>query len=363
MYKIYLTFRLSGITIIGTQFYRRNGVKKIIFTVVLAGVVLALTGCGKKTVAQGASKHKLDVGTAFASDIFDPEGQKRIKDFSNLIVAENSMKWANLRPNAKFWNWSDIDNAMKFAEENRISVKWHTLFWHQQNSGFLSNMKTEADAIKMMDEHIETIMQRYKGRIKYYDVVNEMFNEDGTFRKSIWYNILGESYIEHALTVARAVDPDTKLYLNEFNNEAVGHPKADAMYEYVKRLKENGVPVDGVGMQLHLATDLPFDADAIRANVRRYAEIGVDISFSEIDVRLPESKFNDPAEIQKQSDIYTALMEIALTEPNVKSYIVWGLYDKTNWVPATFPSYGNACLYDKNYNQKPVYKALEKMLK
>lgn len=331
---------------------------KRILTITLALAFITLTGCGKDTIAKRATKKHLDIGTAFASDVFDPQGQERIKEFSNVLVAENIMKWANLRPNNKFWNWSDIDKALEFAEANKIAVKWHTLFWHQQNPGFLSSMKTKEQAEKMMDEHITTIMQRYKGRIKYYDVVNEMFEEDGSFRDTIWLRLMGPEYIEHALTTARAQDPSTKLYLNEYNNECTGNPKADAMYNFVKDLVEKGVPIDGVGMQLHLATDLPFDKEAIRNNVRRYAALGIDVSFSEIDVRMPDSKFNDPAEIQKQSDIYNALLQIAIDEPNVKSYIVWGMYDKTNWVPATFPAYGNACIYDRDYNKKDVYNRL-----
>lgn len=336
--------------------------KKSIIAVAITAAALLLTSCGD-TIAKRATKKNLDIGTAVASDVFDPEGQKRIKEFSNIIVAENVMKWANLRPNAKFWNWSDIDALIKFAEANNIQVKWHTLFWHQQNSNFLFNMKTKEEATQMMDNHISTIMTKYKGRIKYYDVVNEMFEEDGSFRDTLWYRLMGEEYIAHALTTARASDPDAKIYLNEFNNECVGYPKADAMYNFVKKLVEAGVPIDGVGMQLHLATDLPFDADAIRANVRRYAELGVDVAFSEVDVRLPSSKFKDEAEIKKQSDIYTTLLDIALTEPNVKSYIVWGMYDRTNWVPATFPNYGNACIYDVQYNKKPVYTEILKKLK
>lgn len=337
--------------------------KKTIIVTSLIVSLLTLVSCGKDTIATRATKKGLKIGTAFASDVYDPEGQKRIKEFSNIIVAENVMKSANLRPNAKFWNWSDIDNALKFAEENNIEVKWHTLFWHQQNPSFINNMQTKEEALAIMDNHIETIMKRYKGRINVYDVVNEMFEEDGSFRQNIWYRLIGEEYLAHALTVARAQNPDAKLYFNEYNNECVGHPKAEAMYKFVKKLKEEGVPIDGVGMQLHLATDLPFEPEKIRKNVQRYAELGIDISFSEIDVRLPKDKFNDPAEIERQKYIYTELLDIALTEPNVKSYIVWGMYDRTNWVPATFPNYGNACIYDVNYNKKEVYEEIFKKLK
>lgn len=337
--------------------------KKTILVTSLIVSLLTLVSCGKETIASRATKKGLDIGTAFASDIFDPEGQERIKEFSNILVAENFMKCANLRPNAKFWNWSDIDHSIEFAEKNNIQMKFHTMFWHQQNSSFINNMKSKEEALEMMDNHIITIMDHLKGKIKVYDVVNEMFEEDGSFRKTIWYNLIGEEYLAHALTVASEHNSGAKLYLNEYNNECVGYPKADAMYNFVKSLKEKGVPIDGVGMQLHLSTDLPFDPDAIRANCKRYADIGIEISFSEVDVRLPASKFKDPEEIKKQEYIYTTLLDIALTEPNVKSFIVWGMYDRTSWVPATFGGYGNACIYDVEYNKKPVYEAMFEKLK
>ncbi|MBP5451148.1 MAG: endo-1,4-beta-xylanase [Treponema sp.] len=337
--------------------------KKLLTAVLAATVMFGLTACKEKTLPQLAAKYKLEIGTAVGNDFYSPEGKERIKDFSSVIVSENSMKWSNIRPKKTFWNWNDVDKIVEFGQENKISIKFHTLFWHNQNSSFLSSMKTKEEATEMMDEHINTIMERYKGKIAYYDVVNEMFEEDGSFRKTIWYNLMGEDYIEHALRTARAADPDAKLYLNEYNNENLGNAKADAMFNLIKKFVDEGVPIDGVGMQLHLATDLPFDKEAIRANVKRYADIGIDVSFSEVDVRMPDKKSQDESEIKKQEEIYTALVDIAKTEPNVKTFIVWGLSDKDTWVPGTFPGYGSPCLYDRAMNKKPVYQAIKETLK
>ncbi len=337
--------------------------KKILLSVLACAVLFGLAACKEKTIPELAAKHNLEIGTAVGNDFYSPEGQERIKDFSSVIVAENAMKWANLRPNQRFWNWNDVDKMVEFGQENKITIKFHTLFWHNQNSSFLSSMKTKEDATAMMDDHIKTILERYKGKIAYYDVVNEMFEEDGSFRKTIWYNLMGEDYIAHALKTARAADPDAKLYLNEYNNENLGNAKADAMFNLVKKFVDEGVPIDGVGMQLHLATDLPFDKEAIRANVKRYADIGIDVSFSEVDVRMPDRKAKDESEIKKQTEIYTALIDIAKTEPNVKTFIVWGLSDRDTWVPGTFPGYGNPCIYDNTYTKKPLYQAIKDTLK
>ena len=213
----------------------------------------------------------------------------------------------------------------------------------------------------MMNEHIETIMSRYKGKIAEYDVVNEMFNEDGSMRQNIWYKTIGADYIELALKKAHQVDPDAKLLLNEFNNEEKGHPKADAMYNLVKNLKERGIPIDGVGMQLHLDARISYSEDAIRQNIQRYEDLGIAVSFSEVDVRIPIE--NSKAYESAQENIYLMLYKIASEMPNVTSFITWGISDKHSWVPYTFPGTGNALLYDEDFKPKPVYNEILKELK
>lgn len=328
------------------------------FVLALFATPVLFASCKKKTFKDLALKKGLKTGIAVtAGDLYGEKEKQIVLENSAMIVSENSMKWANLRPNEKFWNWGDIDAMIKFAQENGIEVKWHTLFWHQQNSPFLGKLKTKDDALEMMDKHIKTIMERYKGKISEYDVVNEMFNEDGSMRESLWYNLIGQDYIEHALRVAHEADPNAKLYLNEYSNEEQGHPKADAMFNFVKDLKARGVPLDGIGMQLHLSTEYDYNFEKIRSNVKRYAEIGVDVCFSEVDVRMPLP--STEASLAKQMNIYTNLLKIALEEPNVKSFITWGFTDNHSWVPGTFPGTGEALLYTKSMEPKLVY---EKML-
>lgn len=334
--------------------------KKIRIMALMAVLALAFTSCGK-SFRDAAKAKGFRSGIAIqAGEFFDKNAAKIIKENSYIVVYENSMKWQNLRPNKTFWNWNDIDQLIKFAEENNMDVKWHTLFWHQQNSPFVSSSWTREEALAMMDEHITTIMTRYKGKISEYDVVNEMFEEDGSFRKNVWYNTIGPDYIEHALIKAHEIDPDTKLYLNEYSNEEYGHPKADAMYKLVKELKEKGVPLDGVGMQLHLDTSYPYNENRIRANIKRYEELGIEISFSEVDVRVPMDAAEAHEVVQEQ--IYRSLYKLASESPNVKSFIIWGWTDKHSWVPSTFPGKGNALVYDVNGKPKKVYKEVYKDL-
>ena len=331
--------------------------KKIILAAkvaALCALCLCAAGCGKKTIACAAANKGVNFGfAASVTDILDANTQKILAAESKILVAENCMKSSQLRPNKTFWNWSDPENLVKFAVKNKIVAKWHTLFWHEMNPPFINQMKAREEAEQIMDEQITTVMQKFKGRIRDYDVVNEMFNEDGSLRETVWLKTLGPGYLERALRKAHSIDSNAHLFLNEYNNEAAGYPKADAMYNLVKDFVERGVPIYGVGMQLHLAADLPYDEDAIRQNVRRYADLGIKICFSEVDVRIPLSRLEELE--PKQKEIWKSLMKLAVEEPNVESFIVWGVSDKNSWIPAWKPGYGNALLFDKNFKPKPIY--------
>ncbi len=133
------------------------------------------------------------------------------------------------------------------------------------------------------------------------------------------------------------------------------------MYNLVKDFKNRGIPIDGVGMQLHLDGTQPLNEDAIRANIRRYAALGLEVSFSEVDVRIPN---DNPKEWEEaQQNVYCTLLKIALEEPNVKSFIMWGYSDNGSWVPGTFPGFGSALPFDFNREPKPVWNAIVDILK
>lgn len=335
--------------------------KTLIFAGAFALAIFS-TGCAKKNMHYYAKKAGLDFGFAVTSaDLLEEAKMAIVRENAAMIVSENNMKNANIHPTKRFWNWSDTDHLIEFAKENDIDVKFHTLFWHQQNAPFIMNLGSREEALAAMDEHIEKITEHYKGKIKVYDVVNEMFEEDGSFRKSVWFNQLGPEYLEHALRKTHECDPDAKLYLNEYNNENMGYAKSDSMYNLVKDFKARGVPIDGVGMQLHLDGTQPLNEEALLANIRRYAELGIEISFSEVDVRIPTGEAEKWQEAQK--NVFCTLLKIALEEPNVKSYIMWGYSDNGSWVPGTFPGYGYALPFDKDRKPKPVYNAMLEIMK
>ena len=316
-----------------------------------------LTGCGSPSPRKIADKQGLTFGVAVQTgDIYNPNSVEFIKRHFNLIVPTDTTKWVNIHPKRAFWNWADTDAMVAFAEKNGMKMKAHCFLWQDQNAPYVHSAKTREEAIELLTEQITGVMTRYKGKIVEYDVANEVLNEDGTIRDTIWYRLIGSDFLDIAFKAAREADPSAKLVLVDYNTEYAGTAKGDAMYEIVKGLKSRGVPIDGVAHQLHCIAEVPFDEEALRKNVKRYNELGVYSSFSEVDVRIKMPVDGDDE--ARQCDIYARLMTVARTEPGAKSIILWGYTDKTSWIPRAFSGYGSATILDKDMQPKAAYKAL-----
>ncbi|MCL6592050.1 MAG: endo-1,4-beta-xylanase, partial [Firmicutes bacterium] len=199
-------------------------------------------------------------------------------------------------------------------------------------------------------------MGHFKGKIVVWDVVNEAFNEDGSYRASFWYNKLGKSFIENAFIRARAADPGAKLIYNDYNLEATGS-KSNAAYNMLKDFKSRGIPVDGIGFQMHLDIQYGFNYNDFASNMQRFADLGLEIYITEMDVRVSSNPSS--AELQTQADYYKGVIQKCMAQPAVKAIQFWGFTDKYSWVPGTFPGRGAALLFDSNYNPKPAYYAAQ----
>ncbi|CCO30093.1 glycoside hydrolase family 10 [Rhizoctonia solani AG-1 IB] len=180
-----------------------------------------------------------------------------------------------------------------------------------------------------------------------------MFNDDGTWRTSVYYNTLGPSFISVALRAARAADPKAKLYLNEYNTDWTG-PKSNAMYNLAKDMLAQGVPLDGIGFQAHLIVN--SFSRTFQANYQRFADLGLDVAITELDIRmtLPSTS----ALLAAQAENYKYVMNSCLAVSRCVGVTVWDTSDDHSWVPSTFPGTGDALLFDKNKNPKPAYYAV-----
>jgi endo-1,4-beta-xylanase len=282
-----------------------------------------------------------------------------VRDF-NSITCGNEMKFYVIRKDKQKWNFAPADEIVKFAEDNNIKMRGHTLVWHNAMPAWLENGQwTKEDLLALLKEYITTVVTRYKGKLYCWDVVNEVFSDNGMLRDgatSVWYRACGEDYIENAFLWAHEADPDAKLFINDFNIETV-NIKSTALYNYVKKMLAKKIPVQGVGFQVHLTEENPPNFASFYANVKRFTDLGLEVHFTEVDVRI-KSPAND-AKYKHQADIYSELFKLALNFEKVTNITVWGISDAHSWIPSVFPGYSNPLLFDKHFNPKPAYYAIE----
>ncbi|WP_405950031.1 endo-1,4-beta-xylanase [Streptomyces prunicolor] len=304
-----------------------------------------------------AAKGKV-IGTAVTgSKLTGTYGAIAGSQFSSLTPG-NAMKWETVEPTQGSFNWSEADQIVAFAQAHNQQVRGHTLVWHSQNPSWLTNGTwTSAQLSSLLQNHISTEVGRYKGKITAWDVVNEPFNEDGTYRSTLWYNGLGANYIAQALTWAHAADPAAKLYINDYNVEGV-NAKSTALYNLVKSLKAAGVPIDGVGLQAHLI--LGQVPATLQQNIQRFADLGVDVAITELDVRMALPA--DSTKLAQQKADFKSVMAACVAVTRCVNVTVWGFTDSDSWVDSTFPGYGAATPYDAGYAPKPAYYGLSEAL-
>jgi endo-1,4-beta-xylanase len=278
----------------------------------------------------------------------------------DVMTPGNAMKWYATEPQQGAFDWTKAEEVVKFAERHHQRVRAHTLVWHSQLPDWLTGGTWTADQLRaILKNHITREVRHFRGRVYSWDVVNEAFNEDGTYRQTLWYQTLGPGYIADALRWAHQADPHAKLYVNDYNIEGVG-PKSDAYYALVQSLKAQGVPIDGVGVQGHLALQFGYPS-TVQANLQRFADLGVDVAITELDIRmlLPA----DATKLATQATWYGDLTRACLAVRRCVGITVWDYTDKYSWIPAFFSGEGAALPYDENLQPKPAYYAIRTALR
>ena len=282
------------------------------------------------------------------------------------LEPENEMKFGPIHPGPTTYNYAGPDALLAFAQSNSMKVRGHTLVWHSALPAWVTAPAvpwTPATLSQVLSDHIANVVGHYKGEVYAWDVVNEPFNDDGTMRSTIWYDSpgigfagQGSKYIEQALAWAHAADPAAKLFVNEYGAETI-NPKSDAVYAMAQDFVKRAVPLSGIGMQLHIdpSFDTPANLASLGQNIQRLGALGLEVQFTEVDVRLPD---DSAASLGAQAKTYQDLMAACLAAPACTAFQTWGFTDKYSWIPAFEPGYGWALPFDENYAKKPAYAAL-----
>ena len=221
----------------------------------------------------------------------------------NALTPENVMKWERIHPEPQRYDFEAPDKLVAFAEANKMNCYGHTLVWHSQTPKWVFEDDDGQPAsrkmlLARMKEHIQTVVGRYRGRIKGWDVVNEAVEDDGSMRETPWFKIIGPDYLEKAFQWAHEADPEAELYYNDYN---MWHPgKRETVVHLVRQLLDKGVRIDGIGMQGHWGLDYPTLAE-LDSSLQTYAELGLNIMITELDMDILPSPWEyQGAEISKR---------------------------------------------------------------
>ncbi len=320
-------------------------------------LAVATTGAGEATLGAAAAESGRYFGAALDPDALDERPYREAAATQlTSVTPENAMKWGPVEPLRGEYDWKRADALVAFAKAHGQKVRGHTLVWHSQLPLWLINGAFSPDELKgLMVAHIAAEAGRYRGAVYAWDVVNEPFDDDGSWRKSIWYEAMGPDYVAIALKAARAADPEAKLYINDYNVETAG-PKMRALYDLIASLKRDGVPIDGVGLQSHFVVGAtPADFAAV---MQEFASLGVDVAVTELDlrIRLPA----DDRALAAQADDYAAVVRACRETPRCVGVTTWGVTDDRSWVPSFFSGYGAALPFDEASRPKPAVAAMIK---
>lgn len=281
----------------------------------------------------------------------------------NLPSPENATKWAAIRPAQYTFDWADADVFARFARAGGQQVRGHTLLWHQSIPAWLTGGGFTTDQIRdSLFHHIDAVAGRYRDDLFCWDVVNEAFNGDGTLRDSFWYNqpgigyaANGTRYIEETFRRAGVAAPDALLFYNDYDAETI-NDKSDAIYAMAQDFLSRGVPLHGIGFQMHRTT---LNYDSLRNNFKRFNDLGLELHITEMDIRIPVTNgVATTADLEAQAEVYWNIVGVALGQPRFKVLQTWGFTDKYSWIPGFFPGFGAALLFDENYQRKPAYWAV-----
>lgn len=332
------------------------------------------------------------VGTAISNQTLETQNRTLLDLISrefNAITAENTMKAGLIQPREGEWRWELPDRFVQFGVENNMTLVGHVLVWHSQTPEDLfvepsGERVSRERLLGKMQDHIQTVMNRYKGQIAIWDVVNESINEDKGWRKSPWYEIIGPEFQERAFQLAHEADPSAQLLYNDYNMHNPG--KRDFLVNLIKDYKRRGVPIHGVGLQSHVGLDYP-DLNEFEKSIEAYAAQGMRIHLTELEVDvLPVAWEHTGAEISddfeysdelnpyadgfppdmedKLTDRYVELFKLFLKHRDkIDRVTFWGTHDGESW-KNDFPVVGRTnypLLFDRQLQPKPAYYAVKNL--
>ena len=327
-----------------------------------------LTGLRQQPLKTLAANHNIELGNfAIPSRITEAPYNYLLTSQFNLALLDNQPNWhftdVDLRPTPTTFNFSRIDQVVNYAIANHMAIQAHHLVWGDQKwlPDWLKNGRySSSQLLGIMHNHISVVAGRYNGKIETWSVVNEAFSRaQHLYGLHDWWadHISSQGYIDSAFIWARQADPHAKLLLNDFNDE-IYSTTSNNMYNYIKSAKQKGIPIDGIGMQMHIDASKRPNKNEVISNMQRFGKLGVDVYVTEFDVNMHTVVGNADYKNQLQANIYYDMMRACIESKVCHSFSILGITDKETWYNYMGFQDANPLPFDRNYNPKPAYYSL-----
>jgi endo-1,4-beta-xylanase len=294
------------------------------------------------------------IGTAVPSSLLsDPRYSGVLMRHFNYLTAEYEMKWDAIERTRGQNDFAAGDRIVGFGQAAGMQIKGHALIWHGSVPPWVGSLSA-ADLRTAFESHIRSVADHFRGRVRAWDVVNEAIADSGSgLRDTIFRQKLGDQYIAEAFRLARQADPQALLFYNDYGGEGM-NAKSDRIYELVQGLRAQGVPIDGVGLQMHVsAANRPSDG-SIAANMARLASLGLLVNISEMDVRIRDLPGPLQMRLDTQKSVYHSIVGLCVAEPRCDGVTFWGFTDAHSWIDAQFGA-DDPLPFDDQYGAKPAY--------
>jgi endo-1,4-beta-xylanase len=343
---------------------------------------------GEASLKERAAAKGLMFGTAIRHNNLweDTKLAETLVKECQILVPEWALKWyipnPALRPEADIFDFREVDKMQAFAEKKGLRLRGHTLVWHESLPPWFKDTVNSNNAQKILEQHINTVVGRYAGKIHSWDVVNEAINEGyllvrqqshnvpnnlkNNLRKTPWLELLGENYIDNAFRLAHKADPAAILVYNDYGldyDTDADNAKRNAVLNLLENLKSKGTPIHALGIQAHLdASETNFNPDKLRSFLRDVASLGLKIMITELDVTDEKLPYDIEMRDRIIAKTYEDYLSVVLTQPAVNTVITWGISDKYSWLSDFKPRPDKASVrplpMDANMNRKLGWNAI-----
>ena len=347
--------------------------KKIVLALATT-TLLGFQGYSQKTLKAAYSPF-FTVGVAISPFSTKTDEANLISQQFGSVTAENAMKMGPIHPTEHEYSFAGGDTIAAFAKRNGLKMRGHTLCWHNQTPAWMfkddaGNQVSKELLLQRLKEHITQVVQHYKGSVYAWDVVNEVISDNPNefYRKSPWFEICGEEFIEKAFQWAHEADPDALLFYNDYNE--INEGKRAKIIQMIRGLIQKGIPIHGIGLQGHWAISEP-SKEQLDKTLEDFSKLGLDIQITELDISIYPKEHNAREKIAsdydtsftseretKQIEVYkTCFQAFRKYSKYIKSVTFWNISDRRSWLD-NFPVKGRKdypLLFDKDLNPKKAF--------